>query len=205
MHAHDIHPTRRSAPGSFHGKGAPLPSPHAVTANPLPPTVVLPPPKRIPVLPPPGPAPPRAPLSALTAQQLLALDPTQTKSRLLSRTRDGLRPGDILQVRFSHRDPFSGVLLQLRRRGVDSSLLLRNQVTRIGVEMWVKLYSPSVAGVDVVQRARKRPRRARLYYLRKVDKDVGSVQNIVAAYVRQRAILRSGAAKKPGAGAGKRK
>ncbi|RPB20057.1 hypothetical protein L211DRAFT_576763 [Terfezia boudieri ATCC MYA-4762] len=182
IHPYDIHPTRRSTPGSFHGK------------------VILPPPKRIPILPAPGPPPPKSPLSALTTLQLLTLDPTQIKSRLLSRTRDGLRPGDILQIRFSHRDPFSGVLMQLRRRGVESALLLRNQLTRIGVEMWVKLYNPNVVGVDIVQRSKKRARRARLYYLRKEEKDVGSVQNIVAAYVRQRALLRSGVVKKAGGG-----
>lgn len=90
--------------------------------------------------------------------------------------------------------------MQLRRRGVESALLLRNQLTRIGVEMWVKLYNPNVVGVDIVQRSKKRARRARLYYLRKEEKDVGSVQNIVAAYVRQRALLRSGVVKKAGGG-----
>ena len=64
----------------------------------------------------------------------------------------------------------------------------------------MKLYNPNVVGVDLVQRARKRVRRARLYYLRKGDKDVGSVQNVVAAYVRQRALLRSGAVRKAGGG-----
>ena len=105
-------------------------------------------------------------------------------------------------MRFSHRDPFSGILLQLRRRGVDSALLLRNQLTRVGVEMWVKLYNPNVLGVDLVQRARSRARRARLYYLRMKNKDFGSVQNIVAAYVRQRTLLRSGAVRKAGSPSG---
>lgn len=68
--------------------------------------------------------------------------------------------------------------------------------------MWVKLYNPNIVGVDIVQRARKRARRARLYHLRKGEKDVGSVQNIVAAYMRQRALLRSGAVKKAGGGGG---
>ena len=39
----------------------------------------------------------------------------------------------------------------------------------IGVEMWVKIYSPNVMGVEVVRRAEKRARRARLYYMRYVQ------------------------------------
>lgn len=35
-----------------------------------------------------------------------------------------------------------------------------------GVELWVKIYSPNVRGIEVVQRARKRARRARLFYMR---------------------------------------
>lgn len=35
-----------------------------------------------------------------------------------------------------------------------------------GVELWVKIYSPNVRGIEVVQRALKRARRARLFYMR---------------------------------------
>ena len=51
---------------------------------------------------------------------------------------------------------------------MDTSILLRNQLTRVGTEMWVKVYSPTVVGIEVVQRAEKRARRARLYYMRYV-------------------------------------
>ena len=51
---------------------------------------------------------------------------------------------------------------------MDSSILLRNQLTRVGTELWVKIYSPNVLGVEVVQRALKRVRRARAYYFRYV-------------------------------------
>lgn len=64
--------------------------------------------------------------------------------------------------------PFAGVLIDIRRRGVDTGFLLRGQVTRIGVEVWFKLYSPNIEGIDVVQRSVKRARRAKLYYMRYV-------------------------------------
>lgn len=51
---------------------------------------------------------------------------------------------------------------------MESAILLRNQITRVGVEMWYKIYSPNVVGIEVVQRRVKRARRARLYYMRYV-------------------------------------
>ena len=68
----------------------------------------------------------------------------------------------------SANESYAGVCLSIRRRGVDTGILLRNHFTRVGVEMWVKIYSPNVAGIEVVQRKEKRARRARLYYMRYV-------------------------------------
>jgi large subunit ribosomal protein L19 len=82
--------------------------------------------------------------------------------------------------------------MTIRRRGVDTSILLRNHLTRVGVEMWYKIYSPNVEGIEVVQRASKRARRNKLTYLRKPKHDIGSVQNIVAVYSRQRGEIKSG-------------
>lgn len=104
--------------------------------------------------------------------------------------------------------------MNIRRRGVDTAILLRAQLTRIGTEMWVKVYSPTVVGIEVVQRAEKRARRARLYYMRYVTScalegdvlviavqyanlmsrrkpkhDRGNLQGIVDAYIRQRSLL----------------
>jgi hypothetical protein len=118
--------------------------------------------------------------------------------------------GDILMVRFATGDPFAGVCMNIRRQGVDTAVLLRSQLTRVGTEMWVKVYSPTVAGIEVVQRAEKRARRARLYYLRyaaglgrwggavvltggrKPKHDRGSVQSAVDLYIRKRTLLGNG-------------
>ena len=77
--------------------------------------------------------------------------------------------GDILLVRFKTGEPFAGVCMNIRRRGVDTGILLRAQLTRVGTEMWVKVFSPTVVGIEVVQRVEKRVRRARAYYFRYVD------------------------------------
>ncbi|KAL7273937.1 hypothetical protein RUND412_003184 [Rhizina undulata] len=142
---------------------------------------------------PPAQAPPKDVLTLLATSQLSILDPTGTRQKLFSRHNpDAIRVGDILQVRRKNAEPFAGVLMNIRRRGVDTGFLLRNQVTRVGVEIWFKLYSPLIEGIDVVQRKGKRSRRAKLYYLRKPGHDLGSVQGVVSQYMRQRALLRGG-------------
>lgn len=49
---------------------------------------------------------------------------------------------------------------------MDTGVLLRNKLLMVGVEMWVKIYSPTVMAIEVVKRAEKRARRAKLYYMR---------------------------------------
>ncbi len=63
----------------------------------------------------------------------------------------------------------------------------------VGVEMWVKIYSPKVKSIEVVERAQKRARRARLYYMRKPKHDRGSVEGVVEEYLKRRRLVRSGA------------
>ncbi|MCJ1258608.1 hypothetical protein MMC24_006441 [Lignoscripta atroalba] len=146
------------------------------------------------------------PIAALTASQLETLDPTSIRTRLFSRKNpDSAKVGDILLVRFKSGDPFAGVCMNIRRRGVDTGILLRNQLTRVGVELWVKVYSPNVVGIEVVQRRAKRARRARLYYMRKPKHDRGNLQGIVDQYKRTRSLLRAGDVKGRGANAGKKK
>ena len=58
--------------------------------------------------------------------------------------------------------------------------------------MEIKIYSPLVQSMEVVQRTAKRKRRARLYYLRQPKHDVGSVQKVVDQYLRQKQLLMGG-------------
>lgn len=134
----------------------------------------------------------REPLKDFTNDQLRVLDPTGARTNLFSRDNpECAKVGDILLVRLKDGDPFAGVCINIRRRGVDTGILLRNQLTRVGVEMWYKIYSPNVQGIEVVQRKEKRARRARLTYMRKPKHDRGSVQNIVYQYQQTRAGLLS--------------
>jgi ribosomal protein L19 len=112
----------------------------------------------------------KEPVAAVSGRQMTILDPTGERKALFDyrRSARSVKPGDIVRVTFKSGDPFSGVCLAIRLRGVDTSFLLRNQLTRVGVEMWIKAYSPNVEGVEIVQRTEKRKRRARLYYMRYV-------------------------------------
>jgi large subunit ribosomal protein L19 len=151
------------------------------------------------------------PVAAVTESQLAALDPTGERKALFDYRRNprSVKVGDILRVTFKSGDPFSGVCLSIRSRGIDTAFLLRNQLTRVGVEMWIKVFSPNVESVEIVQRTEKRKRRARLYYMRFVSflglvissllignaqhrepkHDMGSVENIVRNYLRQKSAL----------------
>ncbi|KAE8139446.1 translation protein SH3-like domain-containing protein [Aspergillus pseudotamarii] len=158
------------------------------------------------------PAPPSSrtvckdPVAAVTESQLAALDPTGERKALFDYRRNprSVKVGDILRVTFKNGDPFSGVCLSIRLRGVDTTFLLRNELTRVGVEMWVKVFSPNVESVEIVQRTEKRKRRARLYYMRQPRHDMRSVENIVSNYLRQKSAL-SGQRGQGGRGRGQKR
>ncbi|KAF2105666.1 translation protein SH3-like domain-containing protein, partial [Lophiotrema nucula] len=139
------------------------------------------------------------PVAAVTQSAITQLDPTGARTRLFAKSNpESAKVGDILLVRLRSGDPFAGVCINIRRRGVDTAILLRGQLTRVGVEMWYKVYSPLVEGIEVVQRAQKRARRARLTYMRKVKHDRGSVENVVRLYLRQKAALGTAEGKRRG-------
>lgn len=97
-------------------------------------------------------------------------DPKGERKALFDYRRNprSVRPGDVLRVTFKNGDPFNGVALSIKLRGIDTSVLLRNELTRVGVEMSVKVFSPNVQSVEIVQRAARKARRARLYFMRYV-------------------------------------
>lgn len=134
----------------------------------------------------------RAALEAYHAQQIRRLDRTGARTALFSKTsKDSVRPGDVLQISTSRSEPFAGVVMSVKRAGVDTAVLLRNHLTKVGVEMWFKIYSPSVTGIDIVWRKPRRARRARLYYLRQQKKDMGNVDHLVDAWRRSRNVFSS--------------
>ncbi|KAK3375471.1 translation protein SH3-like domain-containing protein [Podospora didyma] len=180
------------------------PSPSALAAR-LPPAVPAKKPKakiailRNTTMPPVLTAPPSNPMPLLHQTQIKQMDPTGARTALFAKNRHGVRPGDVLQV--THRrggEPFAGVCLQIRRAGIDSSILLRTHLGKVGVEMWYKIYNKNVAGIDLVKRRAKRARRARLMYMRQPQHDMGSVSELVFAWKKTRKVMTSAPAKGSG-------
>lgn len=113
---------------------------------------------------------------------LLKTLPTPEKQRLLRNlfwrhSPNQLRPGSIVTVTMEHApQTFTGVLLAIRRRGPDTSFVLRNVVQRTGVEMQIFVNSPHVKDIKVVRKPPKgRMRRAKLYYLRDSPEKMGVI------------------------------
>ena len=135
----------------------------------------------------------KEPVKLVEQQQIKLLDPNGARTRLFDpKNAEGAKAGDIIMATFKTGEPFSGVAMSIKWRGPHTSVLLRNQLTRVGTEMDIKVFSPLVKSMEIVQKAVKRPRRARLFYLRKPTHDVGSVQKIVDDYMRRRSTLVGG-------------
>ncbi|TFK56059.1 hypothetical protein OE88DRAFT_1652646 [Heliocybe sulcata] len=87
---------------------------------------------------------------------------------------DRLLPGTVVTVITAHApNTFSGVVLSIRRRGPDTSFVVRNIVQRTGVEMQFFANSPHLKEIKILKksgggggRAGRRARRAKLFYLR---------------------------------------
>ncbi|KAK3356947.1 translation protein SH3-like domain-containing protein [Lasiosphaeria hispida] len=143
---------------------------------------------------------PSDPMPLLHAAQIKKMDPTGARTALFAKTRNAARVGDVLMV--THRrggEPFAGVCLSIRRAGIDTAILLRNHLSKIGVEMWYKIYNRNVAGIEIIKRRARRARRARLTYMRQPKHDMGSVADLVHAWKKTRKVLTTRGAAKAGA------
>jgi large subunit ribosomal protein L19 len=124
--------------------------------------------------PPPAVAPPaRASVGKGLMEYLHKTIPTPEKQKMLTelfsrRSPAHLMPGSVLTVTLDHAPTsFTGVLISIRRRGIDTSFVLRNIVQRTGVEMQFFVNSPHLKEIKLVQKPPKgRMRRAKLFYLR---------------------------------------
>ncbi|KAF7352984.1 Polyadenylate-binding protein 2 [Mycena venus] len=99
--------------------------------------------------------------------------PTPEKQQMLRhffsrQSRHQLYPGSIITVTVEHAPmTFTGVLLAIRRRGPDTSFVVRNIIQRTGVEMQFFVNSPHLKEIRLLQKPpKRRMRRAKLYYLR---------------------------------------
>ncbi|RKP09002.1 translation protein SH3-like domain-containing protein, partial [Thamnocephalis sphaerospora] len=109
----------------------------------------------------------------VTAEELERLDPTGEKRALaMRRSQTCIKPGDVLLVEsYTSRTKgttsrFMGVCIALYRKGIDTNILVRNIVERVGVEIRFPVYSPMVKRIEILRRG-EGYRRAKLFYLRR--------------------------------------
>ncbi|KAH3679082.1 hypothetical protein WICMUC_001278 [Wickerhamomyces mucosus] len=119
--------------------------------------------------------------SKFTEKQLEKLDPTFWRRDLIKPSeRNGgsiLRPGDIVRVMYNTRNipTFTGQIIKISKKNLDSNLLLRNLINKVGVELNVKLFNPLISRIDLVRKPNKYKLRNRQYYIRGNRLDVGDL------------------------------
>lgn len=176
-----------AASGSGEASGAAAASPAAAPARPSTPggrsRQSASPPRRAPPRPPPGtpPPPPWTPTAALAKRKFLprrmahlmqTLEAEREAASTAARPLPDFRPGDALEVRLAIAEnrgrpaTLRGVCIARRAAGWRSSLTLLSHIPGGGVvTRAVPLHSPALQEVRVLERARVKARRAKLYYL----------------------------------------
>lgn len=112
-------------------------------------------------------------------QALEKLDPLGWRRRLIHGSREEtLFAGDVVRVVYTTRaiPQFLGQIIGINRKKTDSSILLRNMVTKIGVEMRVKIFSPLIQRIDLVKRPLKKLPRNKHYYIRHTRHEVKDLE-----------------------------
>jgi large subunit ribosomal protein L19 len=116
-------------------------------------------------------------IEILEQKNMDLLDPQKTRRTLFDKnSKLCLPPGSVLEVETWDDYPtktsfqsFSGHMIAVRRRGIDTAFRLRTVIGRVGVEQVYRLFSPNIKAIRVLHRgaARGKPyRRAKLYFTR---------------------------------------
>jgi large subunit ribosomal protein L19 len=120
------------------------------------------------------------------------LDPNNSRRALLDKNSKTCLPiGSVLEVETWDDYPknttfqsFSGHMIAIRRRGIDTSFRLRTVISRLGVEQVFKVFAPNIKALRVLHRGAvrgKRYKRAKLFFTRKpaTKNTLGGVENVL--------------------------
>lgn len=121
-------------------------------------------------------------LRTLADVDVKKLDPEGWKRQLISKNaHQSLRAGDVVRVVYDRSkcsyDSFIGYVLSVNHKELiqDSSLLLRNQISKTPVEMRVPVFSPLIERIDLLKKTDGKRQRNRHYYIRGTKLDVGDL------------------------------
>lgn len=97
--------------------------------------------------------------------------------------KDCIKVGDVIRIIYNKEkcsyDNFVGYILSVDRKEQvqDASVLLRNQVSKVMVEVRVPLFSPLVERVDILKKSDGSRKRNKHYYIRGTKLDVGNLES----------------------------
>lgn len=115
-------------------------------------------------------------LEHLKKAQYEKFDKSGAKRLALSlENKDRIRADDIVTVVYKNQKPVTGQVIMVKRAGIASTILLRNKITGLGVEMNISVFHPNILRLDVVRRPANYKPRNRHYYIRNSRLDVGEI------------------------------
>lgn len=111
------------------------------------------------------------------------LDTANERRKLVAKgSKDSIKAGDILRIVYDQSkcsyDNFVGYVLSIDRKELveDTSILLRNQVSKTMVEMRIPLFSPLIERIDVLRKSDGKRKRNKHYYIRDTRLDVRDLE-----------------------------
>lgn len=122
----------------------------------------------------------RSAVSYLHEQLVKKYDPTGKRTELVSGP-DPLRAGDIIRVTYLDRTSIIGRILGIKRgqNNVGTNILIRNKITKLGCEVRVPLYSPTIRNIELLEKPKKYMPRRKQYYIRNTKYDVGDLDLVM--------------------------
>lgn len=107
-------------------------------------------------------------------------DPSGVKRKILDKSNpEKLRSGDVVRIVYKEQSPAVGAVIAINKSGLGTTLLLRNMITGVGVEIHVPVFSPMVERIDIVRRPAKYKGRTKHYYIRNTRLDVGDLESSI--------------------------
>lgn len=127
-------------------------------------------------------------LSYLQKELLSKYDPTGKRRALVNRE-NGLRSGDIIRVTYLDRTEVIGKIIAIKRghNTVGSSILLRNKLKNIGVEIRVPLYLPKLKNIEKIESPAKYLPGSKQYWIRNTRHDVQDLEDHLRRKEKKRA------------------
>ena len=110
---------------------------------------------------------------------------SQIEAEQMDKIIPGFSPGDTVVVQVKVKEgnrqrlqAFEGVVIAIRKRGLNSAFTVRKISHGIGVERTFQTYSPLLAGIEVKRRGDVR--QAKLYYLRELSGKAARIKEKLA-------------------------